>query len=269
MINKKNIYALVALATLTTLATAIPVFAADTTTNSTSQLNKADWTGKMRAGKEGNKGMMKPAVFGTVSAVSGNTLTVASKQGVGANVVSTTFTVDATNAKVMKNNVAGTVASILVGDTVVVQGTVSGTNVVATNIRDGVMMREGEGNKTEKGDKVKQILPAFTGNGQPVVAGTVSAINGAILTITNKSNVTYTIDTANAKIMKDQNTILVSNIAVNDNVIVQGTVNGNAVVASTVIDQAQQTTNTSGTGEQPHKGFFSNVGLFFAHLFGY
>ena len=74
----------------------------------------------------------------------------------------TTYTVDASSATVTKNGAASTVSAIAVGDTVMVQGTVSGTNVTAKTIRDGV----GQGQ------------PAIQGNGQPVVAGTVTAING-------------------------------------------------------------------------------------------
>ena len=57
------------------------------------------------------------------------------------------------------------------------------------------------------------------------------------MTVTNKSNVTYTVDATNAKIVQGQNTIAVSNVAVGDSVVVQGTVNGNSITASSVIDQ--------------------------------
>ena len=83
--------------------------------------------------------MSRPAVMGTVSAINGNTLTVSGKKGFGSTATTTTYTVDTTNAKITKNNTAGTIASIAVGDTVMVQGTVSGTNVNATTIRDGKM----------------------------------------------------------------------------------------------------------------------------------
>jgi len=84
--------------------------------------------------------MQRPAVMGIVSAISGNTLTVSGKQGFGSTATTTTYTVDATNAKITKNNTTGTIASIAVGDTVMVQGTISGTNVTATIIRDGKML---------------------------------------------------------------------------------------------------------------------------------
>ena len=105
----------------------------------------------------------------------------------------------------------------------------------------------------------------ITGNGQPVIAGTISAVSGDTLTVTNKSNVTYTVDATNAKIVQGQTTIAVSNLAVGDSVVVQGTVNGNSVTASSVIDQKVSTT---GTTTQP-RGFFGMIGSFFSHIFGF
>jgi hypothetical protein len=257
MKNKKYVYAFVTLAVLTTLALTTPVFA-DTTSTTT------PGTGSVFGNHMGGRGGMRPGVFGTVSAVNGNTITVTGKQGFGANATSTTFTVDATNAKIMKNNTAGTISSIVVGDTIAVQGTINGTNVVATTIRDGLMNRK----MTGVNGKTNQKPSPITGNGQPVVAGAVSSINGSTLTITNKSNVSYTIDATNAKIVQGQNTISLSNIAIGDMVVVQGTVNGNAVTASSIIDQAKPA-NTSTTTGQTHTGFFAGIGSFFAHLFGF
>ena len=97
--------------------------------------------GTLPAGLHGGFGWERgaghmPGVVGTISAVNGNTLTVAGKNG-------TTYTVDATNAKIMtfaqgQKPAAGTVASLKVGDTVGIRGTVSGTNVTATSIVDGI-----------------------------------------------------------------------------------------------------------------------------------
>ena len=212
----------------------------------------------------------KPAIFGMVSAVNGNIITMTSKQGLGmmgrgenatttVTIKSVTFTVDATNAVVTKNNATSTVSSIIVGDTVVVQGTITGTDVVATNIRDGQIMNRGV-------KKTASSTPPVMGNGEPVIAGKVSAINGNSLSITNNSNFTYTIDVTNAKITQGKNTIAVTNILVGDMVIVQGTVNGTAVTASSVMDQTKVKTN----GQMKNTpGFFGRIGGFFAHLFGF
>jgi hypothetical protein len=266
MKNKKYISGIMALATLAILATAVPAFA-DNTTTATPGANAPAWGNRMGGDKSG---MMKPGVFGTVSAVSGNIITVTSTRrampatagGTPVAPTTTTYTVDATNAKITKNNVAGTISSIAVGDTIMAEGTLTGTNLVATTIRDGVMIKKTPGVNGDNG----QPSP-ITGNGQPVVAGAVTAVSGSTLTITNKSNVTYTVDATNAKIVQGQNTITISGVAVGDSVIVQGTVNGNSITASSVIDQKMGTTGT--TTPPQNKGFFGSIGAFFAHIFGF
>ncbi len=262
MSNKKYVSVFMALATLATLAVAVPALA-QTNANGTTP---PAWG--INGGKDMmNRGNFKPGVFGTVTAVSGNIITVTGMKGFGATTTTTvTYTVDATSAKITKNNVAGTISSIVVGDKIMAQGTLTGTNLVATTIRDGVMSR---GTKTGTVTAPANKTPPITGNGQPVVAGTVSAISGSTLTITNKSNVTYTVDATNAKIVQGQTTITVSGVTVGDSVVVQGTVNGSSVTASSVIDQKPATATTGGTTTQTHKGFFGSIGSFFSHLFGF
>jgi hypothetical protein len=217
----------------------------------------------------GGSGMMKPGVFGKVTVVSGNIITVAGKSGFGTNATNVTYTVDATNATVMKNGATSSVSNIAVGDSISAQGTLTGTNLVATTIRDGAIPA-GQGKGSGQG------TPPFTGNGEPIVAGSVTAVSGNTITITNKSNVTYTIDATNAKITKGPNTSTISDVAVGDMIVAQGTVNGNAVVATSVIDQSKAGNNSQGnegnSGQpQPHQGggFFGGIGSFFAHIFGF
>lgn len=81
----------------------------------------------------GQGGMDKHGVHGTVSAVSGNTLTITNTDG-------TSYTVDASEAKVSKV-VELTVGDVKVGDIVGVMGEVSGTSVVAKHIMDGMSER--------------------------------------------------------------------------------------------------------------------------------
>lgn len=78
----------------------------------------------------------KNIVFGSVTALNGNIITVNIKRAT----TTTTYSVDATNAVVIKNRATTTVSAILVGDTIVAQGTVTGTSVVAAHIFDGKMM---------------------------------------------------------------------------------------------------------------------------------
>jgi hypothetical protein len=304
-------------------------------------------------GKGVNRGgqMQGQGVVGTVSAVSGNIITIIGKQGFNnANIAAAkTFTVDATNAKITKNNVASTITGIAVGDTVIVQGTVNGTNITATIVRDGVMMGGARGvngqgisgtvasingttlaitskarmNKgavttytvdassatvTKNGaassvssiatgdtvmvqgtvigtsvvaktirDGIPQAQPEIQGNGQPVIAGSVTVINGSTITITNKSNVTYTIDASNAKfVINGITSPTVSNVAVGDNLVIQGTVNGNTVTASSVIDQKAKANDGSNNSSESPKtkpgfmgGMMNGIGSFFKHLFGF
>ena len=209
--------------------------------------------------------MMQPGVFGTVSVINGNTITVSGRGAIGqttVNPVTTpiTWIVDATNATVTKNNAASTVANIAVGDTVMVQGTVSGTNVTAKTIRDGVPA---------------QGQSAIQGNGQPVVAGSVTSVSGNTITITNKSNVTYTVDATNTKfVVTGVTSPTISNIVTGDNLVVQGTVNGNSVTASSVIDQKVKTNNGSiNSAPKSNTGFMGGImggiGNFFKKIFGF
>ena len=204
-------------------------------------------------------GMNMKGVFGTVSAVGSNTITVTSK-AVSNGAVATTYTVDVTNAKVTKNGAASTISGIAVGDTVMVQGTVNGFSVTATSVRDGMGMNK---------DQAKNQTPIITGNGQPVIAGSVSAISNSTITVTNKS-VTYSVDASSAKIVKGNVASLISNVAVGDNVIVQGTVNGTSVTASSVIDQGGSSSTVAKTNEgNIFVGIGNRIGDFFRHLFGF
>jgi hypothetical protein len=239
-----------------------------------------------------NGGVMLPGVFGTVTAVSGNTLTVTSKmfkmgpRGAGDNASATTtatvYTVDATNAKIYKDNATSTISGIAVNDMVIVEGAVSGTNVAATVIRDGMMFRggmpPGEKGFMHSTSTVSSTFP-ITGNGQPVVAGSVTAITSSTITITNASNVTYTIDGVGAKIVRGDTVLALSNIVIGDNVVVQGAVNGNTVTASSIIvggfsdrlhmGNRSSTTSTVAVSGGLHLGFFIGIGNFFKHLFGF
>ena len=90
----------------------------------------------------------RPAVIGTVSAVNGDILTVATntwekRSGAStpagstgssqATTPATTYTVDATNATVTKNNAASTLSAIAVGDMIMVSGERGATIRVVSN----------------------------------------------------------------------------------------------------------------------------------------
>ena len=172
-----------------------------------------------------------PAAAGTVTAINGNTLTVTDKRS------GTVYSVDASSATIEKFSApaAGsttrptpttvTVSAITVGDNVMVQGTVSGTTITATKITDGQMMgfRMGFGGH-----------PGGPGRG---TSGTISAINGTTITLTGKDGKTYTIDAASSSVKKISQTSL-NNLAVGDQLMVQGTTSGTTITAKNIIDDA-------------------------------
>jgi hypothetical protein len=251
------------------LTVAIPTFAE---TKEVTKVTKTVMQRPENAGDfgRGPDGVMKPFVVGTVSTINSNAITVLGRTGFGKTVIATTtYIVDATNAKITKNNATSSISNIAVGDTVAVQGTITGTNIVATMIRDGVIggpgigFGKGQENKDDKiGTSTKSII---TGNGQPIIAGTISTISGSTISVTNKSNVIYTVDATNAKILQNNKTVDLSTLKTGDAVIVQGTINGTSVVASSIIDQNKP----ANPGKSPRIGFFGGIGQFFTHLFGF
>ena len=136
-----------------------------------------------------------------------------------------------------------------------VEGTVSGANVTATVIRDGVAKQGGPsmpggdhkfaGASSTRPTSSSTPEIAIKGNGEPVVGGDVTAISGTTLTITNTSNVTYTIDAASATVVVKGASSTLGNVAMGDTLVVQGTVNRTvrSGTASSIIDQGIKRTN--------------------------
>jgi len=248
------------------LAVVLPAFAA---------MPMGPWNGQ--GGHLGMRGSMPSGVFGTVSSISGDTLIVTQRARPDAtSTPMTVYTVDAMNARVMKNGTTSAVSDISVGDLVMVQGTVSGTNVTATTIRDGMRGMMGSNGSVGNGfgRRPTSTPPAspIQGNGEPVIAGSITAIVGDTLTVTNTSNVVYTVDATNANIVKSGTTSTVADMATGDNVVVQGAVNGMSVTASSIIDQENGSRGSATPGTPsavPHANFLGAIGSFFKHLFGF
>lgn len=76
--------------------------------------------------------------------------------------------------------------------------------------------------------------PGGHGRG-PGVMGTVSAVDGSTVTITNTDGTTYTVDATNAKVSKMVD-LSVSDIKVGDQVGVMGTISGTSVTATHIMD---------------------------------
>ena len=244
--------------------------------------------GDNRGGQPGMVGMARPAAVGKVSAINGTTLTVvqAARPAFGSSTAATattTFTVNASGATVYKNNATSTLSSIVTGDTVVVQGSISGTSISATVIRDGFyMMRPmggmaGSSTSPFRRGNASSTSPfsAITGNGEPIVAGNITTINGSSITINNKSDASYTVDISSAKIIGSRGaTTTASSLSVGDDVIVQGVINGSSITASSVIDQkgrmGETASSTANHKLQPQsQSIFAAIGGFFSHIFGF
>jgi len=74
-------------------------------------------------------------VFGTIISINGKTFTL--KRKVRFNGDSTTYTIDASNAKITKSNSnSSTELGVAIGDTVMAEGMISGIIFTAKNIKD-------------------------------------------------------------------------------------------------------------------------------------
>lgn len=108
--------------------------------------------------------------------------------------------------------------------------------------------------------------PLFVGTGQPVVGGTVTAVNGNTLTVVTATGVTYTVNAASSTVVKGNATTTASTIAVGSKVLVQGSVNGSSVTATSVV--ATQATSTTNMGLK-HGWGFGSFKIFLHNLFGF
>ncbi len=218
-----------------------------------------------------------PGIFGTVASLS--PLTVTTKAGPNGTPASVTYTVDASSATVTKAGAASAVSAIVVGDTVMVQGTVTpasgttGASVVAKTIRDGIPAKgAGMFGKGKGSENASTSAPIITGNGQPVIGGTVSAVSGNTITITTaQGGLTYNVDATSATVQKAGAALSISSISLGDKLVVQGTVNGTSVTATSVVDQGAGISGKPSIQGSPegNEGFMSGIRGFFQHLFGF
>jgi len=152
--------------------------------------------------------MPRVGIVGTVDSISGTTITLTAKN-------SRKYNVETSNAKIVKAGSDITIGSIQVGDTLLVKGKVSGTEVVATAIVDGVGFKKG----------VRAIKNEFVkGN---ITFGKILSVNGSFFTVeTHQKNATTTVSvtTTNATTFKkDTSSATLSDLAVGEHVLVAGT----------------------------------------------
>lgn len=152
-------------------------------------------------------------IAGTVTAVSGNTITIK----VGEN--NMFYTVDTTNAKIQVGKNIATTAAVMVGNAIFVQGVINGNTIVATSV---IVAKSSDGLKN-----TKKVQNGFV--------GTITAINGDSVTILAKNGTSYSVAIGGAKIWSGKNqTSSTSSLAVGKTVIVDGTITNTAVVARNV-----------------------------------
>jgi hypothetical protein len=185
--------------------------------------------------------MTPPAARGTVASVSGETITLTGSNG-------TTYAVDATNATISKfTNGSPTtiqVSDIATGDTLMVFGTVTGANIAATRIIDGVMPAGmGRGGAKTPGTvaapKPKKIS----------VSGTVASISGTTITLTAKDGTSYTVDASKARTRRRAATAMdLANIQAGDSITVTGTVDGTNITAVMIRDTSMGRNNDHTVG---------------------
>ena len=264
MKHTKLIKTAAAAAVLATFAIAAPVFA-DTTQTGTVTAQGSPMRERGGEGRGPQDGTMRPGVIGTISSVNGTTLVVAGKQGfIKDSTTDVSYTVDASHATVRKDRATSTLSALTVGETVMVRGTVTGTTVVATDIDAGMKFKGGPGR-----DGMGSSTPAITGNGQPVVAGSISAVSGSTLIVSTKSGISYTVDASSAKIVSGKDTVTVSALTTGEQVVVQGAVNGTNITASSVITEKNTSASATGDANKAPQGFFRGIGHFFLGLFGF
>jgi type IV secretory pathway TrbL component len=146
MVTKQHLLgAAMGAVTVAALGTGALTFAQTTTDTTTTTATAQDCA----AGKHGfGRGH---GVFGTVTGVSGTTLTVTMTNP--KDNTTTIYTVDATNAKVLTGDgtskpTESSLSNIKTGDTVMVAGTVNGQTITAEHIIDGPVPKWGPRSQT-------------------------------------------------------------------------------------------------------------------------
>lgn len=219
-----------------------------------------------------------PSVVGKVTGIDGSTITVSGQiQGTKrrgmmsatSSASQTSFMVDASVAKIVKANATSTLSGISIGDQVMVFGQISGSSIKASLIRDAMIA-----NPRRPGFSAEDRSQGMMGNGQPVVAGKVSFVNGGTFTLVTAASTTYSVDATNAVFKQGMSTTTIASLSVGDYVVVQGTVNGSSVVATSIMEPARMMESRDEEQQQQQqqpreRGFFSGIGGFFRGIFGF
>lgn len=212
MTNTKNIILLPVLAGVMLLGGGLAGYAA---LADAQDAGAASVGSQVRGAMRGMMGQKAPHVDGVITAIHGTTLTITADANHGGG----TYTINAGSATVTKDGAAATLANFAVGEKVWATGTITGTTVDATMLSNGGGKGFGRGGH---------------GRGHGLM-GEVSAVSGSTITLTGRDGTTYTVNAGSANVQKMVAGSL-SDIAVGDSIGVHGSVSGNTVTATTILD---------------------------------
>jgi Domain of unknown function (DUF5666) len=182
-------------------ATVHPTTAATSTTT-----GGAGFGGPGRAGGLGTAG--------TIASVNGTTMSLTTASG-------STLVVKTTSSTTAASSATGAIADVKQGDNVVVVGTATGSTIAARSINDAGATAVGASG-----------LPAGTTG---FASGSVSAINGATLTVTESNGTKVSVTTTSSTPVTILQSIPVSSLAVGQTIRVTGTTNSDGSITASSI----------------------------------
>lgn len=170
-----------------------------------------DSVARLHDNRDGNA-HSKVTIAGTVSAINGSTLTLAGRNG-------TTYAITVASALISNHNETIALSEIQVGDMLVVKGTISGSTITASKIRDTSFARR-----------------AFLSAIGAADAGVVTSINGSLFTLGSFGTSGTTTIATNASTTYKVNGVATTSsaLAVGSRLIVFGTPDSTGITASLV-----------------------------------
>lgn len=182
--------------------------------------------------------------FGTISSIDGSTLTIEDQSGSSTKVVtsdSTTVTASET----------GSVDDIKVGDTVMVVGTGSSTEIAATRVTDDGDVKA-DADQPDRPDGASGNGPGFNGNGPPggqmpgggqapsgaanmsATRGVVKSVGDGTFTVTGMGDTTVTVTTDSSTTVTISKAAKLSDLKVGDTVMVRGDEADGTITATSI-----------------------------------
>lgn len=171
-----------------------------TNNNQGLRLGPGRGTGMERNGM--NRPGIKGGLAGSITAISGSTITVLGKDG-------KTYTVDAATATIMVDGTASTLSGLAANDQIMVKGTPNSTDSTKITAQ---MIAKG----------TPPVRPALTGFHYRII-GQITAISGTTVTVKDSAGATFTLNAAAADIIVNGAKSTIANLAVNDLIMAGGT----------------------------------------------